>query len=43
MSICFNPQTSEPYKSIGHIIDSKSLVWISIGKSRFLAFFNIEN
>ena len=43
MSIFLNHQTSEPYKSIGHTIDSKSLVLISIGKSRFLALINIEN
>ena len=36
-----NPQTSEPYNSIGHAIDSKSLVWISIVKSRFLALINL--
>ena len=41
MSIFFYPQISEPYNSIGHTIDSKSLVWISIGKSRFLALINI--
>ena len=41
MSIFVNLQTSEPYKSIGHTIDSKSLVWISIGKSRLLAVINI--
>ena len=43
MSIFLSPQTSEPYKSIGHTIDSKSLVWILMGKSRFLALINIEN
>ena len=43
MSIFGNPQTSEPYNSIGHTIDSKSLIWISIDKSRFLALINIEN
>ena len=36
MSIFLNPQTYEPYNSIGHTIDSKSLIWISSGKSRFL-------
>ena len=43
MSIFSNPQTSEPCNNIGHTIDSKSLAWISIGKSRFLALINIDN
>ena len=38
MSIFWNPQTYEPYKSIGHTIDSKSLVWISIGKLKIPSF-----
>ena len=42
-NVHFFPKTSEPYNCIGHTIDSKSLVWISIGKSRFLALINIEN
>ena len=41
MSIFLNPHTSEPYKTFGHTIDSKSLVYLNVVKRLTFPLENI--